>query len=631
MPAVLKNKFIWLLAGLSLLVGVLYVAPELLIWKKLNDLGKPYVAIQLTHHGDEALGTISRFREIYDGHFPPGDLFLDENAATPFGPIQIMPLLMAGFIWLFGGNINVSYLAATFVLAPIVFLLFYWLGKVITGNRIYSVFFALLGVMTPVFRALPRAFQGVSLFLNNIGNYFIPLVRTPLAKLPLGRTEDPLLTYLGFLPAIAALLIFWKKPNWKTGALAGALIGTMFYIYFHYWVFLVIIAGLLGVYSVFLIKKDKSLFRSVAALFAALLIVTIPYWINFFAFQNSPTAEEITRRIGIEESRAPFFIAGEPSVADYVFYALLAALIYFVFFRRGEKKTAALYWIFVAAMFVVWNIQVVTGFVPVPDHWLRPISAFVAVVLFHAAYELLKKVNYKIVAALLIIGSSLLIVKKIVNALVFVEPPPQFTAEETFESRAFNPSIVESWSWITANLPHEPKIISPSFITTLYLYTQTSARPYLLIGFNNAAPNSLLDERLLKTYKLFNVAPEFLRRILEIDYSKDMRSPEKYSDSPYPDQHTYLNLAEPVTHLYFGAYYKEGHLSAATYRFVSKEKADELLAAYPKLSVNWKEVEADYVYYGPWEKQITAIDLSRDLDLEPVFSNAEVEIYKIRK
>ena len=625
----LKNKFRLLLICLAILVGVLYVAPELLIWKKLRELGKPYVAIQLTHHGDEALGTVSRYREIYDGHFPPGDLFLDNNTATPFGPLQFMPLLMAVFIYIFKGNINVSYLAATFVLAPVVFLLFCWLGKAITNNRIFAIFFALLGTLTPIFRAVPQAFRSVSLFMGNILNYFIPLVRTPLAKLPLGRTEDPLLTYLGFLPAIAALLIFWKKPSWKSGALSGALIGLMFYIYFHYWVFLVIVAGLIGIFALSQIKKDPNFFKSVLILFGALTIVTIPYWINFFIFQNSPTAEEVTRRIGVEVSRAPFFIAGEPAIAHYVFYALLGILVYFVFFRRGQKRIAALYWIFIAAMFAAWNVQVITGFVPAPDHWFRPIGAFFAVILFHALYELCKKFDYQKVAAVLIIGSALLISKKIVNALVFVNPPQQFIDDKSFESRSFNPSIADSWGWINKNLPGEPKIISPSFITTLYLYTQTPTRPYLLIGFNTGASNRLLDERFLTTYKLFNVPQQHLERILRMDYSKDFKSPEKFSDSPYPDQHTYLNLAEPITHLYFGAYYKEGHLSTTTYRFVSKEKADELIAAYPKIAVNWKEVDADYVYYGPWEKQITKINLALDPNLDLVFKNQEVEIYRI--
>ena len=108
-------------------------------------------------------------------------------------------------------------------------------------------------------------------------------------------------------------------------------------------------------------------------------------------------------------------------------------------------------------------------------------------------------------------------------------------------------------------------------------------------------------------------------------------SPEKFPDSPYPDQHAYLNLAEPINHLYFGTYYREGHLSTTTYRFISKEKADELIARYPEIFADWKNIEADYVYYGPWEKQITKNDLSKDANLELLFKNQEVEIYKIKK
>lgn len=629
-----QNRFNWLLIGLVILVGVLYVAPELLIWNKLHSLGKPYVAIQLTHHGDEAYGTISRFREIYDGHSLPGDLYFDEDAVTPFGPFQIMPLLMASFIYLFGGNINVSYLAATFFLTPLVFLLFYWLGKVITGRRSFAAFFALLSVMTPVFRALPRSFESISSFFNNIGNYFIPLVRTPLAKLPLGRMEDPLLTYLVFIPAIAAVLIFWRKPNWKTGALVGVLIGLMFYVYFHYWVSLVIIAGLIAIYTILRIKKNSNRFKSVLVLFCVLAIVTIPYWINFFTFQNSPTAAEVTARIGVETSRAPFFIGGEPAVFHYVFYILLAAFVYFVFYRREQGPTAALYWIFISSMLIVWNIQVVTGFVPSPDHWFRPISAFVFVILFHGFYELLKRLNYKIVVTCLIIGSALLVSKKIVNALVFVNPPREFIAERTFESRAFNSSIVESWDWINKNLPHEPKIISPSLITSLYLNAQTSARPYFAGGFNTAATAKLLGERFLTTYKLFKVRPEFLECVLKSNYSKDPCLLKEVVDS---DPHSWINTANITSYLYVND-------RASSPR--SKEEADELIAAYSKISVTWKDIEADYIYYGPWEKQISQVDLSKDLDMELIFSyregsfslagqagekNSEVEIYRIKK
>lgn len=628
---ILSNKFNWFLLGLALLIGVLYVAPELLIWNKLHSLDKPYVAIQLTHHGDEAYGTISLFREIYDGHFPVGDLYFDRNAPSPLST-QISALLMAGFIYLFGGNINISYLFATFILAPVLFLLFYWLGRVITGDKIYALLFSLLGVLTPISRALPAAFKSVNLFLGNIANYFVPLVRTPLAKLPLGRTEDPLLTYLVFLPAIAALLIFWQKPNKKTAAFAGALIGLMFYVYFHYWVFLVIVAGLIGLYALLRIKKDFQFLKLNLVLFGVLAIVTIPYWINFFEFRSSPTAAEVAARIGVETSRAPFFIGGEPAVFHYIFYAILAVVIYFVFYRRNHKNTAILYWIFVAAMFIIWNVQVITGFVPSPDHWFRPISVFVMIILFHSAYELLKKVNYKIVAVCLIIGSVLLLSKKVVNALVFVNPPQQFIDGKSFESRTFNPNIVESWDWINKNLPHEPKIISPSFITSLYLKAQTSARPYFAGGFLTSASNALLETRFLTTYKLFKVKPEFLEKVLRVNY-RDFCSEQCLSQTGR-DPHEYLNTVETVTHLYVGYYVNDPNRfprSETTYRFVTKEKADELIAAYPKVRADWEKIDANYVYYGPWEKQVSQIDLSKDPALDLAFKNQEVEIYKIRE
>ncbi len=630
MRSVLKNKFTWLLIGLALFVGVLYVAPELLIWKKLADQGRPYVLSQLTHHGDEAYGTFSRFREIYDGHFPPGDLYFDSQAVTPFGPFQIMPLLMAGFIYMTSGDINTAYLLATFLLAPILFLLFYWLGKIISGNKIYAIFIALLGVMTPMFRSLPESFRTITLFLNNVVKYFVPLIQTPLAKLPLGRTEDPLLTYLVFLPVIATLLIFWKKPNWKSGAVTGSLIGLMFYVYFHYWVFLVIVAGLIGLFALFNLKKDRAFFKSCLALGLALVVIAIPYWANFLTFRGSSTASEVTARIGVETSRTLFFIGGEPAIFHYVFYGLLAGLIYFVFYRRGQERTAILYWIFNVAMFVVWNVQVITGFVPSPDHWFRPISAFIFVILLHMLYELIKRFNYKTAMICLMFVSALLVSKKIVNALVFINPPQEFIAEKTFESRNFNPSIVDSWTWINSNLPNEPKIISPSFITSLYLNAQTSARPYLAGGFNTAAPNTILEDRFLSSYNLFKVTPAFLRDTLETDYQEMVCTGECIND----DHHRHLNIKETLSYLYVGYYVNDPERmprSEGKYRFISKEKADELFAKYPNISVTWRDVEAEYVYYGPWEKQITQIDLSSDPDLELIYKNAEVEIYKIRR
>mgnify|MGYP001598526724 FL=1 len=99
------------------------------------------------------------------------------------------------------------------------------------------------------------------------------------------------------------------------------------------------------------------------------------------------------------------------------------------------------------------------------------------------------------------------------------------------------------------------------------------------------------------------------------------------------DVHKHLNTIETTSHLYVGYYVNEPGRPRreGQYRFVTKEKADELIAAYPKIFANWKGVDADYVYYGPWEKEITKIDLSKDPGLDLAYKNQDVEIYKILK
>ena len=39
--------------------------------------------------------------------------------------------------------------------------------------------------------------------------------------------------------------------------------------------------------------------------------------------------------------------------------------------------------------------------------------------------------------------------------------------------------------------------------------------------------------------------------------------------------------------------------------------------------------DSDFVYYGPWEKQFSQLNLAKDANLELVYKNLSVEIYKI--
>lgn len=597
--AILKNKFTCLVAATSILVGILYIAPQILIWGNLSNLGKPYVAVQMNIRSDEANGGLAMYREIYEGHLVPDDLFLDINAPTPFLGFELPSLIMGFFIFLFKGNINQAYLASHFVIPPLIFLLFFFLGWVLTKDKLWSFFLALIGVFTPIFQNIPYMFKNLDNFLNVAVKNFYPLVQTPLDRLFLDKTPDQMLTYPVYILALAFLVIFWRKPTIKNGVAAGVLIGIMAYTYFHYWVYLTIIAGLIFAFSAITFKKHLQRFKAASFLIGILLLVLFPYLINIFAFNTLPHSEEISQRIGITVGRYFHFLSPFPIVFDYVFYLMMAAFVYFVFYK-SDKNLAVLYWILLGGMFIVWNVQLVIGYVPQPDHWWRAVAPAIFVIMFHSLYKLSEKFQHKkAIAVALIVLSFLLLTKKIVNAFIFIDPPQKF-----LDSYTFNPHIVASWDWINANLEKEPKMVSSSFITSLYLVAQTGVRSYLATGFNSVATNEFLEERFLKTYKVFDISEDMLRRITK-------RCPNCESS----DLESWANVSKPMKHLR-----------------MSEERISGLLKKYENMpQVNWKELGADYVYYGPWEKQLSKINLILEKELITIYKNPEVEIYKIKK
>lgn len=130
----------------SLLVGALYVAPPLLIAGHLRSEGAPYVLSLENSRND--LAYLTWAREIYDGHFPPRDPFSD--AGQPIIQNPIPSTILAGFLALAGGKVVPAYLLALFLFSQINFLMFYWLGRRLTGSALWALCFALVAVLTPI-------------------------------------------------------------------------------------------------------------------------------------------------------------------------------------------------------------------------------------------------------------------------------------------------------------------------------------------------------------------------------------------------------------------------------------------------------------------------------------------------
>ena len=133
--------------GSSLLVGILYILPPLVIKQQLETKEQSFI-LNYAVHRDELI-YMNRAREIYDGHWPPVDLYFDDQGKTVLNAIPSS--IMATFLTIFNGNVVTSYLAAIFIFSSITFLLFFLLGNILFNRSMaWSLFFAYVGILTPI-------------------------------------------------------------------------------------------------------------------------------------------------------------------------------------------------------------------------------------------------------------------------------------------------------------------------------------------------------------------------------------------------------------------------------------------------------------------------------------------------
>lgn len=610
----MSKRFSLLLLGLALLVGFLYVSPQLLIKRAVENSGRTFILAQFNHLDDGGDLYFQFAREAAEGHIPPSDLYSDERLPNIYPPLP--PIILSLPVLIFG-DLNKAYLAALFVLPAIIFLSFFWLGWIIFDrDKLWSIFMALTGILTPIFLVTSQIFFGPAYVANIVLKNFYPGIQTLLPLLFFSRVDHPLLTSLIYFPAIALLLIFWKKPSAKTAVVAGFVSGLLFYTYFHFWVYWVVVGGLLLSAAVLLWRHEKALIKNFFILIGTFLAVSVPYFANQLRLGGLPGYGDFVNRVGVDLGRS----IGWEWWPHYLAYLLVAILIYLTLWKtENEKKRAVFYWVALLSGLVVWNIQIITGFVPHPDHWPRAVDPVLALILFEVLYRLAKRISTsypkvrKAIPVILISLLILLVAKKIVNAAMFFEPKPKLLVEYVMPE-----DLLRSWSWMDENL-EDPKIISPSLITTIYSTAFSSARPILPSGGAVALSNERLEDLFLMANKIFGVSAGVLEKRLRGGSGLDC----KYLCDWDP---ALANIRKTPDFLY-SSYFK--HLTGS--KAVPEERIAELSMKYRSMDADWQSSGADYVYYGPLERQFTEIDLSRDPDLELVHSNDSVDIYKIKK
>ncbi len=604
-----KKLFLLILIGSAILVGALYAAPQLLIKRQLNSSGKDFTLSQFTYLDDGGDAYFQFAREVFDGHFPSGNLFSSDKKPDIFPTIP--PLILASLIVIFR-NINTAYIGANFFFSAALFAMLYFLGTIIfEKNRLWSLFFGFVGALTPLVMHSPDGFFTPANLLNVVLKNFYPGVQTYLPMLFLARIDYPLLTNLIYFPAIACLMLFWLRPRKLYAVLAGVSAGLLFYTYFHFWVYWVVVVGLLFLHTLIFARQDKVRLRNFIILIPTTILVSIPYFINYLQLKGLPSFSDYSARLGVEMGRVILWWAWPHFVA----YGLLAVLIYLNLWKKIELRNwAIIFWGFLLAAAVVWNIQLVLGFVPHADHWPRAISPLILLMIFSLLYHWSQKWKWSWTRAVLITLTALLIIKKIVNAAGFVSLP-----EEKLKDYVFPAEITASFRWLDKNLK-EPRVLSSSFVDSMYLSALTSARPFMPWGGVVAISNFDLEELFLRSNKLFQVPESVLEQRLR--GGKNLKCAEVCDW--LPTEANRLGAPSFIYGLYFDG------MNNWPANGVPEEKIQELLQRYRKLQVGLNDFRSDYIYYGPLERAFSHVDFSKQTGLDQVYKNATVEIYKIR-
>ncbi len=577
--------------------------------------------MQQNVYRDEFFQYVPRAREVFDGHFPPAGVYAGESGPSPLNPLP--PLIFSLFLRLFSGEVNWAYLTAQFFFTSLIFFLFFVLGRLIFNSRSAAVFFSLVGTLTQIpqllFRYYDRDYLGITV------KKFMPIVRTPLDKMYFARMDDPMLTIPVLLAALITLYLFWIQPTKYRALWAGLFAGLLAYTYLHYWLFVAIFVGLLLVGTWRYYKRDRIRFVGCLTLGLTLFLVLIPYIINYFYFSLSPGSSDYASRLGKEVNRFLLRkhlvgLEGFSIVVNHVAYLFLGFLVYVFYLRRhdtGYRQKGFFFLGLVLTMLAVWQIPLVVGFGFALAHFNKPIGLAVFVVLFGVGLEILKKISYsrpvlKTTARWLgLVLAALLLTKHVVNAVVFLQPPA-----ELLKAYNFPANLVSSWRWINSNLEGEPRVVSDSLVTSLYLVSYTSARPYLATGFLSALSDAELEDRFYISNKLFDVPRAVLNQRFSGPPLYDCESGNCFKD-------TWLNVDFGKSRWYLA--------SANWSRTAFGTEPQEALWRYENMRTAWSKTLSDVVYYGPWERQFSQPNLVKDPGLKLVYANPEVEIYRILK
>lgn len=642
----------------TLLTILLYAAPHVAIPRLLPE-GSPYVPSIVNL--DERHFTTAKVNHVFYDRSVRGDPSVSEYPEAPFIMPPLPHWLMSRFAIVFG-SVRAAQIAGDLVMPALSFALLYALGFAVTKRRIPAALYAALASILPRYLAF---FPAATSYYRA---YFISTLIKPQSRLALDRFEDPQFTLFLFAIALLALYALLEKRRYRYAALTGLSMGLLFYTYFYYAVYFAVAFG--AVFLITLLRRDRELLKRFCFATGIAALVSAYYWVNLYRLASLPWYSDIPLRFGPEHTYAPLLY---PRVLfAYAQHAGLVIAAWFLF-----KKNAIVKEYFVALLvpvFIVYNFQILTGFNPQPDHWIKPRQFILTLIFVALAHELLRR-HYGAItprrmaiaggsAALLFairavttenvfvlavsVGAILalagttawytylyrrgtldaariffgagaatlvafLFVKAVMTQYVFIT--------DDGRGATLPPSEYASYAWIQENTPTGSVFGSTSFLTNTFIQNLTHAKIFAPNGLNTTISNKEILERFSFIARLYGVAPS----AFESFFATEKTYPPKDYDHQgisylFGDQYRARLPGSVFTNAGFGPpVWSAEEVAAATEPY-------RALAAEASVTIPY---QLDYLYYGPREKVFGPDPGAVLPNLELAYDTEGIKIYRV--
>lgn len=339
-----KNQRIIVLLILAIIVGCIYVYPDI---RFISELKEDYRGIAMSGTMDE-LAYLARINAFYKSvNFTLSGVDNYEHIGQPW----TIGFFSESFLGALGKLLLISVvnldILMSFLLPVALFILIYILTLRLSDSQSLSILSSaviLLGyhIVTKTPSLLKEVF-----YLTYSG---------PLWFL---RPVSPQFHHIMLI--LNLIFIYKAIDSKKTYALwiSAIILGLLFYTFVYYWTF--IYAGLAILFLIFVFKRNFDNLRIIGFIFLLSLILSIPYWVNFYQLIHFPDYYRLEYLANVIYSRKPIIP---------IFHLFL---IFFILLTYYRKKHDLSFWFIVAFSIgglVCLNQHLVFGKTLFPEHWI---------------------------------------------------------------------------------------------------------------------------------------------------------------------------------------------------------------------------------------------------------------------